>query len=88
MAGEGTQAAGPVDGEDRTDASHEPRECMPCRGTGQLISNLGGTSTLVTCPWCVGGGVRVPGVDAQARWREQQASEPAQEDAPASGRSA
>lgn len=41
---------------------------MPCRGTGELISNLGGTPSKVTCPWCEGGGVRIPGVDAQARW--------------------
>ncbi len=39
---------------------------MPCRGTGRLISNLGGTQQTVTCPWCDGGGVRVPGIDAQA----------------------
>jgi hypothetical protein len=46
---------------------------MPCRGSGQLISNLGGTPSTVTCPWCRGGGVRVPGIDAQARWSEQDA---------------
>jgi hypothetical protein len=44
---------------------------MPCRGSGQVISNLGGTPSRVTCPWCGGGGVRVAGVDAQARWLEQ-----------------
>jgi hypothetical protein len=41
---------------------------MPCRGSGELISNLGGTPSKVTCPWCRGGGVRVSGVDAQAHW--------------------
>lgn len=41
---------------------------MPCRGSGKLISNLGGSPSTVTCPWCEGGGVRIPGVDAQARW--------------------
>jgi hypothetical protein len=41
---------------------------MACRGTGRVISNLGGTASTVICPWCVGGGVRVPGIDAQARW--------------------
>ncbi len=41
---------------------------MPCRGTGELISNLGGTPSKVACPWCDGGGVRIAGVDAQARW--------------------
>jgi hypothetical protein len=41
---------------------------MACRGTGRVISNLGGTPSTVTCPWCEGGGVRVPGIDAQGRW--------------------
>jgi hypothetical protein len=41
---------------------------MACRGTGRVISNLGGTRSTVTCPWCEGGGVRVPGIDAQGRW--------------------
>jgi len=41
---------------------------MPCRGTGQVISNLGGTASKVSCPWCGGGGVRLAGVDAQASW--------------------
>jgi DnaJ-class molecular chaperone len=58
------------DDEDRTEASHEPRECMACRGTGQVISNLGGTASNVTCPWCRGGGVRIAGIDAQASWLE------------------
>jgi DnaJ-class molecular chaperone len=56
------------DSEDRTEEAHEPRECMPCRGSGKLISNLGGAPSTVTCPWCQGGGVRVPGIDAQAHW--------------------
>jgi hypothetical protein len=46
---------------------------MPCRGSGQLISNLGGESSTVTCPWCAGGGVRLAEVDAQARWPKEQA---------------
>ncbi len=45
---------------------------MPCRGTGQVISNLGGTPSSVTCPWCAGSGVRRPGIDAQEHWREMQ----------------
>ena len=45
---------------------------MPCRGSGRVISNLGGTPSEVTCPWCGGGGVRVPGTDAQARWPREQ----------------
>ncbi|HYM56033.1 MAG TPA: hypothetical protein VES97_11770, partial [Solirubrobacteraceae bacterium] len=56
------------DSEDRVEASHEPRECMPCRGTGQVISSLGGSARKLACPWCGGGGMRVPGTDAQAHW--------------------
>jgi hypothetical protein len=41
---------------------------MPCRGSGRVISNLGGTPSQITCPWCAGGGVRLQGVDAQAAW--------------------
>jgi DnaJ-class molecular chaperone len=59
--------------EDRPDGSHEPRECMPCRGSGQVISNLDGTASKVSCPWCGGGGVRVPDTDAQAHWPANEA---------------
>jgi hypothetical protein len=45
---------------------------MPCRGTGTLISNLGGTPSTVTCPWCDGAGVRVAGIDAQAKWLDNE----------------
>ncbi|HXA53623.1 MAG TPA: hypothetical protein VNV37_01995 [Solirubrobacteraceae bacterium] len=48
-------------------------ECMPCHGTGQVVSNLGGESRQVKCPWCAGTGVRTAGVDAQAAWRDQPA---------------
>ncbi len=54
--------------EEQVGEAHEPRECMPCRGSGELISNLGGTPSKVSCPWCEGGGVRLSGIDAQARW--------------------
>jgi hypothetical protein len=50
---------------------------MACRGTGQVISNLGGEPKSVSCPWCNGTGTRVPGIDAQASWREQQAADAA-----------
>lgn len=60
------------DNEDLEDGSHGPRECMPCRATGRVISNLGGTQSTVVCPWCAGGGVRVPGTDAQAAWLERE----------------
>jgi DnaJ-class molecular chaperone len=72
----------PEDGDDRTEASHEPRECMPCRGTGKVISNLGGTPNTVTCPWCGGGGVRLAGIDAQARWGQSDGENPAPEVSP------
>jgi DnaJ-class molecular chaperone len=70
------------DSEDRVEASHEPRECMACRGTGRVISNLGGTASSVTCPWCEGRGVRIPDIDAQARWLEERAQADPPGDAP------
>jgi DnaJ-class molecular chaperone len=59
------------DDEDPVAAAHGPRECMPCRGTGKLISNLGGEPSTVTCPWCDGGGVRLIEIDAQAKWLDE-----------------
>ncbi len=41
---------------------------MACGGGGMVISNLGGSPSKVTCPWCEGSGVRRPGIDAQARF--------------------
>jgi hypothetical protein len=64
-------ASADSDSDDRAEESQGTRECMPCRGTGQVISNLGGTPNAVTCPWCGGDGVRLPGVDAQAKWLDQ-----------------
>jgi DnaJ-class molecular chaperone len=73
-----TQAdASAADGADSGDG----RQCMPCRGTGKLISNLAGTASTVTCPWCGGTGVRQAGVDAQQRFRDQDAAESATADA-------
>jgi DnaJ-class molecular chaperone len=43
-----------------------PASCAPCRGTGQVISNLGGSASLARCPWCEGTGTQIPGHDAQA----------------------
>ena len=40
--------------------------CRPCRGTGTVISGLGGEQSKQPCPWCGGTGVRQPGIDAQA----------------------
>jgi DnaJ-class molecular chaperone len=42
-----------------------PGACTACRGTGRLTSGLGGEPHQVTCPWCRGTGVRIPGIDAQ-----------------------
>jgi DnaJ-class molecular chaperone len=39
--------------------------CTACRGTGRVISGLGGTPHEVTCPWCGGDGLFKPGHDAQ-----------------------
>lgn len=39
--------------------------CRPCRGTGRLISGLGGDPHEVTCPWCGGSGVFQPDRNAQ-----------------------
>jgi len=63
-------------------ASHGPRECMACRGSGQVISNLGGSPSKLTCPWCEGQGARLPGVDAQARWAGQDVDSAASSPAP------
>ena len=38
-----------------------------------MISNLGGTPSTVSCPWCEGSGVRSPGIDAQAHWPTEEA---------------
>jgi len=51
------------------DAPAEPVPCSPCRATGKVISNLGGTPSTIDCPWCEGSGVFTPGHDAQARHR-------------------
>jgi DnaJ-class molecular chaperone len=49
----------------------EPPPCAPCRGTGRVISNLGGTPHEEPCPWCDGTGRFIPGHDAQAARRER-----------------
>jgi DnaJ-class molecular chaperone len=62
-----------ADTEQNEGATAPPRECSPCRGTGRVISNLGGSPQGVTCPWCDGTGRFVPGHDAQARHRGEAA---------------
>ena len=52
--------------------------CMACRGTGQVISGLGGTPHQVTCPWCQGTGHRIAGVDAQEHPSEAGAGSPSE----------
>jgi DnaJ-class molecular chaperone len=44
----------------------DPMTCTACRGTGKVLSSLGGTQHEVVCPWCEGSGHRIPGIDAQA----------------------
>jgi DnaJ-class molecular chaperone len=54
---------------DREEA--QARICRACRGTGRVISNLGGTPSEVVCPWCEGTGHWLPDHDAQARFKGQ-----------------
>jgi len=49
---------------------------MACRGTGKVISNLGGTASRIPCPWCGGAGLRLAGQDAQAKWLDGDVSAP------------
>jgi DnaJ-class molecular chaperone len=44
----------------------DPTRCHACRGTGRVISNKGGTSHEVECPWCEGSGRFIADHDAQA----------------------
>jgi len=46
-----------------------PATCSPCRGSGQVVSNLGGEPSTVPCPWCEGTGVPIAEHDAQAARR-------------------
>lgn len=59
----------PVTSAPTTDAPAEPVPCSPCRGTGRVISNLGGSPSEIDCPWCDGSGRYTPGHNAQARHR-------------------
>jgi len=57
-------------GSDRPDSDRST--CTPCRGTGQLISRLGGEAHSLPCPWCGGTGSFQAGRDAQESPAEQQ----------------
>jgi DnaJ-class molecular chaperone len=50
-------------------APAQPLSCAPCRGTGRVLSNLGGAAAQVRCPWCEGAGTQLAGHDAQAARR-------------------
>jgi DnaJ-class molecular chaperone len=52
------------------DETPEPQPCGPCRGTGQVISNLGGSPSTLPCPWCEGTGTFIPEHDAQSARRD------------------
>lgn len=52
--------------DEETPETAEPVPCTVCRGTGTLISNLGGSPSTVDCAWCEGTGVFLPDHDAQA----------------------
>ena len=59
-------ARGLVSVDEETPEAAEPVPCTVCRGTGTLISNLGGSPSNLDCAWCEGTGVYLPDHDAQA----------------------
>lgn len=59
-----------VSADEETDDVIEPVPCTVCRGTGTLISGLGGSPSNVTCAWCEGTGTFIPDHDAQQAGRE------------------
>ncbi len=65
------QASADADGHTPGKSDAEERVCMACHGSGKVISNLGGLTSKVTCPWCRGGGERLTGMDAQEFQQEQ-----------------
>jgi DnaJ-class molecular chaperone len=81
-----------VSADEETPETAEPVPCTVCRGTGTLISNLGGSPSNVDCAWCEGTGVFLPDHDAQAARKAAAESDaatadgttPAEGDAPAS----
>lgn len=50
------------------DEEFEMESCRACKGSGKVISNLGGETKEVECPWCEGTGkFQGPEHDAQAK---------------------
>lgn len=66
------------------DQEFEMESCRACRGSGKVISNLGGSPSEVECPWCEGSG-RFLGSehDAQAHRRSQEGGEASEAPEPA-----
>jgi hypothetical protein len=65
--------AAPEETDDKDgEATGGRQPCSPCRGSGKVISNLGGKREEITCPWCDGGGTRLPEHNAQARFKDEQ----------------
>lgn len=54
------------------DSAPADQPCPPCRGSGTVISHLGGERSEVPCPWCEGSGVWQREHDAQAARRGDQ----------------
>jgi DnaJ-class molecular chaperone len=50
--------------------------CPPCRGTGRVVSHLGGSASTITCPWCEGTGHVLTAHDAQAARRAETTEPP------------
>ena len=74
-------ARGVVSADEETPEAAEPVPCTVCRGTGTLISNLGGSPSNVDCAWCEGTGVFLPEHDAQAARKAAAADDAAADDA-------
>jgi DnaJ-class molecular chaperone len=56
--------------DEQTPQVPEPSPCSACRGSGEVISNLGGEPSTRPCPWCEGTGMFIPEHDAQAAQRD------------------
>ena len=51
-------------------ASQSEQPCSPCRGTGEVVLNVGEETKTEPCPWCEGSGRFIPGHDAQERFQK------------------